>query len=119
MMHTGVYLSLRGTVFANNSVISITDIGETEGEINAVQCITDRKPCCRSGVERGQWFFPGGEEVLAQSSTFYQSRGDNDGTINLNRMDNVVLPAGLFCCVVPDAVNVEQTLCVNVGEEQL
>ena len=111
-------------VYANNSVISISEIGETDRfnpslMNNAVQCVTDRKPCCRSGVERGQWFFPGGEEVLAQSSTFYQSRGDNDGTINLNRMDNVVLPAGLFCCVVPDAVNVEQTLCVNVGEEQL
>ena len=89
--------------------------------MNAVQCITDRKPCCSNEGDRGQWFFPGGEEVLTQSSmptTFYQSRGDNDGTINLNRMDNVILPAGLFCCVLLDAIDVEQTLCINVGGEQ-
>ena len=103
-------------VYTNNSIIPITDIGEGD---SALQCITDRMPCCGSAGNRiGQWLFPDTRNVPDQSSTssFFQSRGNSDGTVNLNRNDDVMEPIGLFCCVVPDATGTNQMPCVNVGE---
>ena len=125
--HTGVYLSLKGTVYANNSVINITEIGETDTSIspppnsnNGLQCIADRMPCCRfGGGQVGEWFFPDGTMVPGGSgSAFYRNRGYNDdGTVNLNRANtNVIMPTGLFCCEVPDATGIVQWACVNVCE---
>ena len=123
--HTGIYLSLKGTVYANNSVISITEIGETDTPAtpahdsnNGLQCISDRMPCCRfGGGHVGEWFFPDGTMVPGNGPTFYRNRGGDDGTVNLNRANtNVVSPTGLFCCVVPDATGIDQTVCVSLGK---
>ena len=122
---TGVYLSLKETVYTNNSVISITEIGDTDTLLsppknsnNGLQCITDRTPCCRFAPNTaGEWFFPGGMMVPGQSptTTFYRNRGRDDGTVNLNRANtNVMSPTGLFCCVVPDATGVMQWACASV-----
>ena len=114
---TGVYLKLKGVVQTNNSVILVTEIGETG---DAVQCITDRMPCCSSNGASGQWSFPNGEQVGAVSTdSFYLTRGSNDdGTVRLNR-NNIISPTGLFCCVLPDAVGVDQTQCINISEEEI
>ena len=67
----------------------------------------------------GMWISPKGTEIPNQSENgpFFQNRGVNDGTINLKRLDsNIVEPFGLFCCVVPDANDINQTQCVNIGE---
>lgn len=115
-----MYLSLNGTNYTNNSVIPITEIGHTDFysmESNALQCTTDRRPCCLSLHRHGRWIFPDGVEVPIQAyaTTFYQSRGD-DGTVNLNRFNNLVLmPTGKFCCEAPDATDAVQTVCANIG----
>ena len=120
-MHTGVYLSLRGVVYANSSVISITEIGETDRDNpsamnNALQCITDRKSCCRSGSRAGEWLFPN-RTMVSVSGSFYRNRGPDDGTVNLNRDNtNVMSPTGLFCCVLPDVTNINQTVCADISE---
>ena len=112
-------------MYANNSAIQITEIGETNTAMppppnsnNGLQCITDRIPCCASVFNRfGQWYFPDGTLVPTQgeATTFYRNRGD-DGTVNLNRLNtNVMMPTGLFCCVVPDAAGDTQPLCANIG----
>ena len=117
----GVYLSLKGVVYTNDSsVIPITEIGETtEASNTGLQCITDRRPCCAApGTRTGVWLFPDGTLVPLQSSatTFYRNRGD-DGTVNLNRLNTgVMMPTGLFCCEVPGALNIIHRLCANVGE---
>ena len=125
--YTGVYLSLRGTVYANNSVILITEIGETNSmppspnSNTGLQCITDRIPCCATVPNRhGEWYFPDGTTVPTQGGAttlnFYRNRGD-DGTVNLNRLNtNVIMPTGLFCCEVPDAAGMTQRVCANIGE---
>ena len=119
-MHTGVYFSLRGVVYANNSNIHITEIGETDYySNNGLQCITDRRPCCYTRPNRfGEWYFPGGTTTvptLGGATSFYRNRGDN-GTVNLNRVNaNVMMPTGLFCCVVPNATGVMQKICANIG----
>ena len=58
----GVYLSLKGVVYANNSVIPITEIGETDDTSNnGLQCITDKRPCCQTQLDRfGEWYYPDG-----------------------------------------------------------
>ena len=120
-MYVGVYLSLRGAVYANNSVIQITEIGETNTTSNTgLQCITDRRPCCATQPNRaGDWFFPDGTAVPGPAqnpTTFYRNRGD-DGTVNLNRLNtNVMMPTGLFCCEVPDNVTIISRLCMNIGK---
>ena len=128
MILTGVYLSLNGKIYANNSVISITEIGETDittipptlNSNNALQCITDKSPCCATQSRAGEWFFPNKTIVPIEGNammTFYRNRGD-DGTINLNRFNASVLsPTGLFCCEVPDAERVNQTACVTIGKQ--
>ena len=123
--HAGVYLSLKGTVYANNSVISIAEIGGTDvsspsspqNTNNGLQCITDRMPCCRFAPNTaGEWLFPNGTMVPGQitASTFYRNRGHDDGTVNLNRLNNVIMPTGKFCCVIPDTTDVIQWVCASV-----
>ena len=108
-----------GEVYANNSIILITEIGETNTTSNTgLQCITDKIPCCLQGTA-GQWYFPDGVTTVPSlrqdATTFYSNRGD-DGTINLNHINNVVSPTGRFCCVVPDASQALVRVCANISK---
>ena len=122
-MHAGVYLFLKGTVYGNNSIVPIAEIGETNTSVgatqnNGLQCITDKMPCCRFRLRVGEWVFPNGSEVPMQG-TFYRNRGRDDGTVNLNFLSTDImfpLQTGLFCCVVPDANDIMQTVCSNISE---
>ena len=79
-------------------------------------------PCCAAIEGRaGEWFFPNWNTVpnLGGATTFYRTRGD-DGTVNLNRLNtNVLMPTGVFCCEVPDATGVMQSVCANIGELEI
>ena len=109
-------------IYANNSVIPITEIGETDpitAQNEGLQCVTDRRPCCGTPPNRfGEWYFPNGTAVpsIGSARSFYRSRGD-DGTVNLNHHinDNLMSPAGHFCCEVPDATDTAQVVCVYIG----
>ena len=106
----------QGTVYREsmNNIIPITDIGEG---VNALQCVTDRSPCCDSG--EGQWLFPDSTKVTDEmSSAFYQTRNTN-GTVHLNRNGDVTSPTGPFCCVVLDAINDNKTVCATLGKDTL
>ena len=99
----------------NNSVLIINDVGDMN---NAIQCITDKKPCCVDGT--GLWLSPSGEKVSSEAvstNSFYLSRGSNNGVVVLNRINSATSPTGQFCCVVPDATDVNQTHCINISEE--
>ena len=48
--------------------------------------------------------------------SFYRNRGYDDGTVNLNRPSGVMMPTGLFCCEVPDALDVLQSICATISE---
>ena len=76
-------------------------------------------PCCRFHPNRaGEWFYPNGTVVEHQAygTVIYRNRGYDDGTVNLNRANDVMSPTGLFCCVVPDATGTNQTVCANIGK---
>lgn len=119
MLDAGVYLALRNRFIDSNSNILITNIGTTsDSPSGALQCVTDRNPCCRNVDPRlGEWYFPSGTLVQQGTSItkFYRNRGD-DGTVSLNHPFAVLSPTGRFCCVVPDALNTNQTVCINIGE---
>lgn len=115
ILHVGVYLALRNQFIANNTEIDIRSIGLYPS--GALQCITDKKPCCLSqNPQHGEWYLPNGELVQGTSSdiVFYRNRGDNGG-VYLNRPTNVISPTGRFCCKVPDATDNNQILCVIIG----
>ena len=120
----GVYLSLKlkGVVYANNSVIQITEIGETDpDDLNeGLQCITYKMPCCRFSFRAGEWYMYTPERTIVPgpgtSVNFYRNRGYDDGTVNLNRPSDVMIPTGLFCCVVPDVLNVTQSVRATISE---
>ena len=107
-------------IYVNNSIIPITEIGETTTTSNTgLQCITDRRPCCAAMETRaGVWYFPDGTTTVPNqnsATSFYRNRGD-DGTVNLNRLSTGVMsPIGLFCCVVPDTTETVQTVCADIG----
>ena len=109
-----MYLSLRGVVVPASSTVSLSDIGSSS---NALVCITDRPNCCRTAGQGG-WFFPtsvnGSEVVTGGGAVFARNRTD-DGMINLNRVTDATPPSGLYCCRVLDAVNVEQSVCADIG----
>ena len=117
---SGVYLALRGAYVANNSNINIRSIGQSSDRPNgALQCITDRMPCCLRQNPRlnlGEWYLPNRQLVQGSTSTavFYRNRGNN-GEVSLNRPSDVMSPAGRFCCEVSDATDTNQTLCAIIG----
>ena len=110
---------LRGVFIVNDSQININNIGLSSDIPNgALQCITDKIPCCLSQNPRlGEWYLPNRNLVRGTTppTVFYRNRGDN-GQVSLNRPSDIMSPTGQFCCEVPDATDTNQTLCVYVGE---
>ena len=112
----GVRLSLNGTAIANDGYLTADDIGEGNA---ALLCHTDQSGCCSN--QKGHWYFPSGTRVESitnhviadrHTNVFYRNRGT--GIVRLNRLGSP-LERGRFYCVVPDAINMDQTLYVNIG----
>ena len=110
---------LKGTIYQNNSLVTLEDIGE---RFNALLCITDLTACCRRSdtggpFSLGNWFFPNGTQVpssvVDENGTrweFYRTRGQM--VVRMNRRRGGV--TGIYQCVIPDALNVTQTIYLGV-----
>ena len=114
--NTGVSLLWRSMQYPNKSIVNIEDVGEG---VDAVACQTDSLHCCR--VYRiGEWYYPNGSRIPieGEGALFYRTRSD-EGLVLLHRRNrNIIITAsstsGLFCCVLPDASGVTQTLCIGL-----
>ena len=124
MIFLGVQLVFKGKAYRNNSLFFFHEIGRTNESGNVLQCVTDKAKCCMSRPNRfGEWYFPNGSLIPVEyrgdtghAKVFYRNRGD-DGTVNLNRATHqIISPTGHYCCKVPNAANVSQTLCANIGK---
>ena len=111
-----VWFTLNGTIYQNNSLVSLKDIGEGEG---ALRCMTDLTACCRQRYANGtgknaigNWFLPNGSRVPSsgEQPNFYRTRGHM--VVLLHRRRGGV--HGIYSCVVPDATNVTQTLYIGL-----
>ena len=116
--HTGacdVWLSLRGTTYPNNSIMTLEDIDERN---DALVCATNLAGCCRHPYTGGywpyvgNWFFPNGTRVPSGSRSwdFYRIRGQM--MIYLNRRSGGV--EGIYRCEIPNSMNTAQTLYIGV-----
>ena len=118
---------LNGTVYFNNSVIKISDIGTEQTLSSPLVCLTDFRPCCRAKYSKDQpivggWQYPNGSVVPGRNEGgmygFFRTRGENDGTVNLYRgKSGITGPFGRYCCEIPDTSNVFVTLCANLGKQ--
>lgn len=108
-------MTLRNQFIANNTQINIRNIGQySDNPSGALQCITDRNPCCFN-PKYGEWYLPNGtlvsKQLFASESEmeFYRNR-ENNGQVYLNRHTiTAMTPIGRFYCEVPDTTNVNQT----------
>ena len=98
--------------------MTLEDIGEWDG---ALLCVTDQPVCCRrpyTGSALGNWFFPNETRLLnfyANYTTgtqwdFFRSRGQM--IVHMHRRRGGV--NGIYRCVIPDAMNVTQTIYIGV-----
>ena len=106
----------QGTQYPNNSILSIETVGEGN---HSLICQTDKRPCCGTPPYRfGEWYYPNGSRVSIEGvgESFYRDRGD-EGIVRLHRKDNSTTyptATGLFCCVLPNASDMDHTLCVGL-----
>ena len=101
-----VRFALKGTVYQNNSLVTLEDIGEAG---DALLCKTIQTACCRSGSYIGNWLFPNGTRVPT-SWGIYRTRGEM--VVHLHRRRGGV--EGIYCCEIPDSVNVIQSIYIGV-----
>ena len=108
----------QGIQYPNNSILNIEAVGEGE---HSLICQTDKRPCCGTPPYRfGEWYYPNGSIVSIEGigETFYRNRNDN-GEVRLNRRTGdyyTTYPTAidLFCCVLPNASDMDHTLCVGL-----
>ena len=109
----GVWFSLRNTTYHNNSIVMLEDIGD--GEDDALLCNTNYSACCQSSNMvhvLGNWYFPNGTRIPSDGEKwdFYRTRGQM--VVRMNRRRGGV--EGIYRCVIPDAMNVTQTIYIGV-----
>ena len=113
-----VWFSLNGTIYQNNSIVTLEDIGE--GDV-ALLCKTDQRNCCTPahiGMPDvyGNWLFPNETRVPSETTgngtqwDFYRTRGQSVVRLNRRRGGE----DGIYRCEIPDTANVIQTIYIGV-----
>ena len=63
----------------------------------------------------GEWYYPNNMSAVRTEGgggSFYRDRGPS--VVRLHRRRDVMMPIGQFCCEVPDANGMNQSICVTV-----
>ena len=115
LMLADVWFSLNGTIYQNNSIVTLEDIGEND---DALLCKTDNHNCCRyphTGVMRtaiGNWFFPNETRVpgVGKQWDFHRDRGASVVRLYRRRGGE----EGIYRCEIPDSLNVIRTIYIGV-----
>ena len=111
-LHLGdIWFSLKGTMFQNNSIVTLENIHE---DVDALLCRTNLTACCRPPYGHGfvNWFFPNGTRVPSAGNqwNFYRDRGKM--VVQLYRRRGGV--DGIYRCEIPDSAYVTQTIYIGV-----
>ena len=88
--------------------MNLKEIGEGD---DALLCLTEYSTCCKQPV-LGNWFFPNetGVPISGNQGDFYRTRDDMVVLLQRRRGGE----DGVYYCVVPDALNVTQTIYIGV-----
>ena len=81
--------------------------------MGSLVCHTDKYGCCETSNE-GDWYLTNGSVITRDNQEFNVTRS-NIGEIILFRKTGIISYTSTLCCRVPDAGNVNQTVCVNSG----
>ena len=99
-----MYVSLRGINYSNNSLVTLTEIGDNM--TTALICHTNITSCCKSlsSSALSNWKYPGRTIVKSryENETFTRNRGKR--TIFLYRKEDRLGPTGMYTCEVNDAL---------------
>ena len=121
-------VDFKPNIYPNGSrVISVQDIGELQADFSntneVVACRTDRRPCCSTQPNRfGDWTYNSGTIIGTRVNSgidYFRSRDDNQMIYLSLRSSATNPPTGEFCCVIPDSLNVMQTMCINLGNSRI
>ena len=111
----GLGFNLKGELYSNNSIVTITDIGSGT---NALYRFTNKRYCCRwrDGGANGGWFFPDGSAVEGNGrySPLDFSRNRGPSAVLLNRRNNAMEPTGLYHSEVLNARNAVKSIYVGL-----
>ena len=101
--YTDVTFAHGGALYGNNSILTITDIGEDVH--SALLCITNNVNCCESNRGVGGWYLPNGTFIDRNDQTlnFYQNRGSSVLRLFQRSGATSQLQHGIFHCQIPDA----------------
>ena len=102
---------LKGTVYANGSMIQASEIGNSE---ECLRCITDKADCCRSN-RAGQYFYPDGSQIRIQGAGDPLYRGRGEQHICLHRRGTDSIPFGTYRCNIPDSNDEDQNLFITIN----
>ena len=108
----GVRFTLNGTTYQNNSLVTLEGIGEGD---YALHCVTDLTACCRRPyalLSLGNWFFPNGTRVPSSGFMWDIDRTRGHMVVFLHHRRGGV--TGIYSCVIPDGMNVNQTIYIGV-----
>ena len=96
--------------------MTLEDISEGD---NALLCLTDLTACCRlpytdsiGSSALGNWFFPNGTRVPSPGIQWDFLRSRSQSVVRLQRRRGG--EEGIYCCEIPDAMNVYQTIYIGV-----
>ena len=106
-------LSLRGTNYQNNSLVTLGSIGEGD---DALLCLTDNTACCSraqvpGGSILGDWYYPNDTGIpnIGEMRDFYRNRGAS--VVRMHRRRDGV--TGIYRCTIPNATGVDQTMFIG------
>ena len=106
---------LNGQLYPNNSVVTLTDIGDIFNG-PALFCLTPSTECCSAtetpneATATREWYLPDGT-VLPAITSF--SREQVSSAVSLYR-NGAASPTGVFRCDVPDASETSQSIYVGL-----
>ena len=113
---------LGNVLYLNNSVVTLSDIGE---DWEALFCYTNLTTCCRSydnfyNGAIGNWWFPNGTRVGSKNCKLTSnkfSRTRSIRTVILHHEINANGPFGIFTCQILDSDYILQQLYFGIYNE--
>ena len=89
--------------------MTLEEIGEG---VDALHCVTDQTACCRAPYRVGNWYFPNETRVPSSGNQWDFHRTTGQSVLLLHRRRGG--EDGIYSCVIPDAMNVSQTIYIGV-----